>query len=149
MFRWSATWGRKLYFETSIRICETKRSFSFSHQQLWYDASSHSGGVEFSTFIVKWVFPEKDSPPPCWRYQLFLSWPLDFQSILPWPPGIFHFIALISLKIMAYPPGIPTTFTLPPGIFYWYPQQWVLYIQFFFLEKPNNKFTILGFLKIL
>ena len=31
------------------------------------------------------------------------------------------------------PPWIPTSFTLPPGIFYWYPQQGV---QFFFWKSP-------------
>ena len=37
------------------------------------------------------------------------------------------------------PPGIPTTFTLPPGIFH-YPQQGVTFFgkaQFYFLEKHN------------
>ena len=39
-------------------------------------------------------------------------------------------------SIFDVPPGIPTNFTLPPGITRWYPQQGGYNI---FLEKPNLK----------
>ena len=41
---------------------------------------------------VKIGFSRKKIVPPCLGYQIFWSWlPLDFQSILPRIPEIFHF----------------------------------------------------------
>ena len=58
---------------------------------------------------------------PLWISNEFYSTPVE--DIDCWPPG--------------YPvqfTGFPTNFTLPPGIFHWYPQQGGM--QFFFWKSP-------------
>ena len=82
--------------------------------------------------------------------------PLDFQSNLPWLPWNFLFFcidppgkSIFFSSIFGVPPGIPTTFTLLPGIFHWYPQQGGYR---FFLKSPilfstARKFKLFGKLR--
>ena len=56
-------------------------------------------------------FFQKIIVPPLLRISIFLKLtPLDFQSILSWPPGIFHFFALTPLEILVF----PSNFDIPP-----------------------------------
>ena len=68
--------------------------------------------------------------PPCWGYFLkltpgfsikFTVTPLEFSiSCTPWESMFFA-------QFLMCPPGIPTTYNLPPRIFHWYPQQDVFF----------------------
>ena len=73
----------------------------------------------------QWAFPEK-SWIPLLRIPIFLK-------LTPWIYSQIYRDPLEFSIILVYPPGIPTTFTLPPGIFHWYPEQGVTII---FLKKP-------------
>ena len=64
-------------------------------------------------------FPVTFTVRPSWNFSFFC-----IES--PGNPCFFS-------QFLVYPPGIAMTFTLPPGIFHWYPQQGV---TIFFLKSP-------------
>ena len=76
------------------------------------------------------VFSKNCTPPPCWGYRFFHIDPPEFPvQFTVTPPGNPYFFS----QFLVYPSGIPTTFTLPPGIFHWYPQQ----VDYNFFWTPN------------
>ena len=75
---------------------------------------------------------QKKIAPPLLRISIFLNFtPWISSQIYRDPPGIFNFFFALTppleihvfSSIFGAPPGIPTTFPLPPGFFHWYPQQ--------------------------
>ena len=79
--------------------------------------------------------------PSSWGYQFGVD-PLDSQSILSWSPWNFQFFCIYLLGIhvsflnFGIFPGIPTTFTLPPGMFHLHG------FMDSFLVKPNAYWLI-------
>ena len=79
--------------------------------------------------------------------------PLYFQSILPKLPEISHFLNWLSLENFGISPGIPTTFSLLPDIFHWYPSKEGLQIfaskahsqNSFFNSNEMSSITIMSF----
>ena len=94
--------------------------------------------------VKKLAVPEKKLyHPPLLRISIFLKltppgFPVKFTVTPPLEFSIFlHWLPWTSMFFPQY--GIPKSFTHPPGIFYWYPQQGGFN---FFLEKPNATFKI-------
>ena len=62
----------------------------------------------------------------------------------PWNSSFFAYWPLLEIHVFLYqnsgkPPGITTIFTLPSGIFHWFPQQWVTNSKTFWLSLSSVK----------
>ena len=69
------------------------------HHRISLERGNDIGTLQFLYF----AFPEKNCIPLL-RISIFLKLtPTDFQSILSWPPRIFHFFALTPLEILVFP----------------------------------------------
>ena len=97
--------------------------------------------MEFCVSVMIGLYQKKIVPsPPVEDINFFEVDPLDFQSILSRPPGIFHFFpqtpfkSLFFPQILTYPLEFQLLSLYPPGNFRWYPQQGGFK---FFLEKAR------------
>ena len=92
--------------------------------------------------VILWLgFSRKKSypSPSLLRISIFLKLTTQISwQIYRDPLGNPHFFSIFGL-----PPGIPTTFTLPPRIFHWYPQQ--RGYNFFFWKSPFELYRFLEF----
>ena len=95
-------------------------------------------GKSGKNFDVSFIglFQKKDcTPPPCWGGGGVRSWPPGFPvkfTVTPLEFSFFFTLTLLEIhfsSIFGIPPGIPPTFTLPPGTSHWYPQQGYNFFQ--------------------
>ena len=92
----------------------------------FYDESHLTFPEKYCSLLLRISFFLKWTP---WISSQYYDDPLEFFNFLHLPFWESSFFP----QILTYPPGIPTTFNIPPGNFYWYSQQGV---SNFFLGKP-------------